>query len=186
MRADPGVDGADARADRRFYLSNALVSAGALGLIAYVLVLRSGPAGAAPDVSFLPAVNATLNATATAFLCAGWLAVKKRALRIHRACMLAAFSASALFFLSYLTYHYLHGDTRYPGTGGLRTLYLMILASHVLLSVLVPPMALSALWFAWRRAFDRHRRLARWLFPIWLYVSITGVVIFAMLRSAAA
>jgi putative membrane protein len=91
-----------------------------------------------------------------------------------------------LFLVGYLAYHYVHGDTRFPGTGTWRGIYLAILASHVLLSMAVVPLVLTTFWFALRRSFARHRRLARVTLPIWLYVSVTGVVIFAMLRAFGA
>lgn len=176
----------DDTTDRQFFAFNALVSALALAFIAYILLIRrSGPAGAV-DLSFLPAVNAALNSLATIFLAAGWLAIKRRAVRVHKRLMVAAFAASALFLVSYLTYHYVHGDTRYQGAGVLRPIYFTILISHVLLSMAVVPMALSAFYFAWKRQFARHRRLTRVALPIWLYVSVTGVVIYFMLRGSMA
>ena len=105
-------------------------------------------------------------------------------MRVHRVLMVSAFVASSLFLVCYLAYHAVHGDTRYAGSGGMRTLYLVILASHVLLSMTVVPLALTALWFALRREFRRHRRVTRVLWPIWMYVSVTGVVIFWMLRGS--
>jgi putative membrane protein len=96
--------------------------------------------------------------------------------------MVSAFAASALFLVCYLAYHYVHGDTRYVGDW--RALYLVILASHVLLSIPVVPMALVAFYFAWRKEFVRHRKVTRWLAPIWVYVSVTGVVVYFMLRGS--
>jgi putative membrane protein len=175
----------DDTSDRQFYVFNAAVSIVALGFIAYILLGRTaGPAGEL-DLRFLPAVNAGLNSLATAFLVAGWLAIRRRAVRVHKRFMVAAFAASALFLVSYLTYHYVHGDTRYQGSGAIRLVYFAILITHVLLSMAVVPMALSAFWFAWKRQFVRHRRLTRIALPIWLYVSVTGVVIYFMLRGSA-
>jgi putative membrane protein len=174
----------DDTSDRQFFVFNAVVSALALAFIAYILLVRrAGPAGEL-DLRFLPAVNAGLNSLATAFLVAGWVAIKRRAVRVHKRLMVAAFAASALFLVSYLTYHYVHGDTRYQGEGAVRVVYFAILISHVLLSMAVVPMALSAFYFAWKRQFVRHRRLTRVALPIWLYVSVTGVVIFVMLRGS--
>jgi putative membrane protein len=99
--------------------------------------------------------------------------------------MISAFVASALFFACYVVYHWTHGDTRYQGEGFLRVVYLIILASHVLLSITVLPAALTAFYLAWRRQFARHRRLMRVALPIWLYVSVTGVVIYLMLRASS-
>lgn len=171
--------------DRRFYVFNALLSVTAIGFLGWLLILRGDTATAAgPDLRFMPAVNASLNATAAAFLVAGWLAIRRRRVKLHRYCMVSAFAASSVFLVGYVIYHYVHGDTRYTGEGALRYVYLSILASHVLLSMSVVPLSVAALWLAWRRRFDRHRRVARILLPIWLYVSVTGVVIFFMLRGS--
>ncbi len=170
--------------DRAFFAFNAVVSAGALAFIAYILMIRQAGASSGLDLRFLPAVNACLNAVSASLLCAGWVAVKRRALTVHKYCMVSAFAASSLFLVCYLTYHYVHGDTRFPGVGAVRALYLVILASHVLLSMAVVPLALTAFYFAYRREFDRHTRVTRVALPIWLYVSVTGVVIYLMLRGA--
>lgn len=172
----------DVHTDRLFYGFTAVVSALALAFIAYILLLRHGDSS--NDLSFLPAVNAGLNATAAALLTAGWVAVRRRRVMLHRALMVSAFVASSLFLVSYLTYHYAHGDTHYAGHGPLRAVYLLLLASHVLLSVPVVPMALIALYFAAQKRFEMHRKVTRWLAPIWLYVSVTGVLVFFMLRGS--
>ena len=173
----------DPVADRRFFVFNAVISVAALSLLAYLLLLRRSAASSA-EVSFLPAVNASLNALAATLLLCGWVAIKRHNWRIHRFFMVAAFAASALFLVSYLVYHAVHGDTRYAGTGAMRTVYFTVLASHVVLSATVVPLALTAFWFAWRRQFGRHRRVTRVLWPIWMYVSITGVCIYFMLRGS--
>jgi putative membrane protein len=175
----------DRSSNRRFFLFNAVVSALALSLLAWLLLLRSVTPGADVDVRFLPAVNACLNATSAVLLSAGWIAIKRRRPDVHRYLMVSAFVSSALFLVSYVAYHYVHGDTRYPGHDWLRPIYFFVLISHVLLSIGVVPLALSAFWFAYRRRFDRHKRVTRVLLPIWLYVSATGVVIFLLLRAAA-
>ena len=182
---DPGAPGApDPLADRRFFLFNAVVSVAVLSLLGYLLLLRRGAVAGSADVSFLPAVNASLNALAATLLLAGYLAIRRRRWRVHRFFMVAAFGASALFFASYLVYHAVHGDTRYAGTGAMRSVYLAVLASHVLLSMTVVPLALTAFWFAFRRQFGRHRRVTRVLWPIWMYVSVTGVAIYFLLRGS--
>ena len=111
-------------------------------------------------------------------------AIKKKQVARHQKLMLAAFASSTFFLVGYLAYHYVHGDTRYPGTGASRLVYLALLASHVLLSIPVVPMCLAAFWFAFQRRFATHKRITKVLFPIWLYVSVTGVLVFVMLRSA--
>ena len=170
--------------DRSFYLFNAVLSAGALAFLAWLLLLNEG-GGVAAALSFLPAVNAGLNSTAAALLLAGWIAIRSGKRRVHQYLMVSAFAASALFLVSYVIYHYAHGDTRYAGEGAMRTVYFVVLISHVVLSMAVVPMALSAFYFAWKKRFATHKKVTRLLAPIWLYVSVTGVVIYFMLRSAS-
>jgi putative membrane protein len=173
---------ADPAADRRFFAFNAVLSTAALMLLAWLLLLRKGAAPGPVDLHFLPAVNAVLNTTAASLLLAGWIAIRRGSMRVHRSFMVAAFVASSLFLISYLAYHSVHGDTYYMGP--VRPLYLTILASHVLLSATVVPLALTAFWFAFRREFVRHRKVTRVLWPIWMYVSVTGVIIFFLLRGS--
>ncbi|MET0403844.1 MAG: DUF420 domain-containing protein [Cystobacter sp.] len=170
--------------DRPFYVFTAVVSSAALAFLAYLLLIRRGGGMEGVDLRFLPAVNASLNALAAVFLAAGWVAIRQKARRVHQYLMVSAFASSSLFLVCYLTYHYVHGDTRYAGGGPLKVVYLLILASHVLLSTAVVPGALLAFYFAWRRSFEKHRKVTRWLAPVWLYVSVTGVVIFFMLRGS--
>lgn len=174
----------DATADRRFFLFNAAVSLAALSLLAYLLLLRHGAVTTGADVSFLPRVNASLNALAAVLLLSGYVAIRRHNWRVHRFFMVAAFAASSLFLVSYLVYHAVHGDTHYQGTGPVRTLYFLVLTSHVALSATVVPLALTAFWFAFRKQFHRHRRVTRVLWPIWMYVSVTGVAIYFFLRSS--
>lgn len=170
--------------DRAFYVFTGVVSVAALAFLSYILLIRRGGPVGNVDLRFLPAVNASLNATAATLLIAGWVAIRRGARQAHQYFMVSAFVASALFLVCYLAYHYVHGDTRYAGDGIGRVIYLCILASHVLLSMPVVPMALMAFYFAWRKSWERHRKLTRWLAPIWVYVSVTGVAIFFMLRSS--
>lgn len=167
--------------DRRFYVFNALLSVVATGFLSWLLLVNQG-AGSSADLSFLPAVNAGFNSIAACLLCAGWVAIRRGRRGLHKYLMVSAFLASTLFFVSYVTYHYTVGDTHYTGVGLGRTVYFVVLISHVLLSVLIVPMALSAFWFAFRKRFETHKKITRVLTPAWLYVSVTGVVIFFMLR----
>lgn len=132
-------------------------------------------------VGDLPAVNATLNATAAVLLAAGYLFIRRRRWRAHRACMVAALAVSLAFFVSYLTYHAQVGSVAFQGTGAIRTVYFTILISHVILAATVPFLATITVVRALRRRFDRHKQIARWTLPIWLYVSVTGVVVYWML-----
>jgi len=170
-----------ARGDRRFMVVNAAVSALALALLAWLLLVRRAVPGGA-DLSFMPAINASLNALAAVLLFAGWRAIKRRDRVLHQRLMISAFCASSLFLVGYVTYHYVHGDTKFTGVGAIRTVYFTILISHVLLSMAIVPMALASFYYAFRARFQTHARVARILFPIWLYVSVTGVVIYFMLR----
>jgi putative membrane protein len=169
--------------DRAFYLANAVVSALALATIGWILVLREPPDDERA-LAFMPAVNATLNGISTACIIAGWLAIRRGRQRLHRSLMFGALGASVLFLAGYLVYHWVHGDTPYPGQGALRTTYLAILASHVAGSILALPLVSATFWLASTGRFASHRRMARWTLPIWLYVSLTGVVVFLMLRTA--
>ncbi|MDQ3031511.1 MAG: DUF420 domain-containing protein [Myxococcota bacterium] len=177
------VSSSQPASDRTFHLANAAISAIAVGLLGWILVVRD-PGGDGTALAFMPAVNATMNAVAASCLVAGWLAIRRGKRDLHRALMLSALGASALFLVGYLAYHWVHGDTRYPADAPLRTVYLAMLASHVVLSIVVFPMILATFWFALRDRLVTHRKLARWTLPIWLYVSATGVAVFLMLRSA--
>jgi putative membrane protein len=133
------------------------------------------------DYTVLPAVNAALNATSTVFLFVGWLFIRRRDMRRHRFCMLSAFAASGLFLTSYVIYHANVGSVPFGGEGTIRLLYFTILITHVILAATILPLALVTLSRGLSRRFDRHRAIARWTLPIWLYVSVTGVVIYVML-----
>ena len=129
----------------------------------------------------LPALNALLNSLSATLLVAGYVMIRGRRPDVHRACMLAAFSTSTAFMVSYLVYHANVGSVPFTGQGVIRTVYFAVLISHIVLAALVPPMALVTLVHGLRSRFDRHRRLARWTLPIWLYVSVTGVIVYVML-----
>lgn len=133
------------------------------------------------DVTLLPAVNATLNGTAAVLLIAGYIQIRRGQINAHRTCMLAAFITSALFLVSYLIYHALVGSVAFTGQGPIRTLYFTVLISHVSLAVIILPLALVTLRRGLRRDDARHVAVARWTLPIWLYVSVTGVVVYWML-----
>ncbi len=134
-----------------------------------------------PELSDLPTVNAALNAASAVLLVTGFVMIRRRRVAAHRAVMIAAFSCSVLFLISYLTYHYQAGSVRFQGTGSVRTLYFAILLSHTVLAAAVPFLAVITLVRALRQRFDRHRTIARWTLPIWLYVSVTGVAVYWML-----
>ena len=129
----------------------------------------------------LPALNATLNATSAALLTTGWFFIRSGNVTAHRRCMISAFVTSSLFLISYVIYHAQSGSKPYPGTGVMRYVYFSILIPHVTLAAVVLPMAIVTLGRGLRREDVRHRRLARWTLPIWLFVSVTGVIVYVML-----
>ena len=133
------------------------------------------------SVSDLPALNASLNGVATVFLAAGYVFIRRRQIQAHRASMLAAVTASALFLISYVIYHANAGSRPFTGTGPIRAVYFVILITHIVLAAAIVPMVLMTLARALRKRFDRHAAIARRTLPLWLYVSVTGVVIYVML-----
>ena len=133
------------------------------------------------SVRDLPALNAALNATAAALLVTGWVLIRRGRREAHRRVMLAAVSCSAAFLVSYLAYHFQVGSVRFQGQGAIRTVYFTILLTHTVLAAAIVPLVLVTLNHGLRERFDRHRRIARVTMPLWLYVSVTGVVIYWML-----
>lgn len=129
----------------------------------------------------LPTLNAVLNSLAAILLLTGFVFIRTSNISAHKACMLAAFATSTLFLISYLTYHYQVGSVRFQGQGWMRTVYFTILISHTILATAVVPLALITLFRGLKLRFEAHRRIARWTFPIWLYVSISGVLVYLML-----
>jgi len=133
------------------------------------------------SVSQLPSLNAALNSLSAVFLITGYYFIKSKRIGAHRACMLSALVSSTLFLVSYLVYHYQVGSVPFKGQGWSRTVYFTILITHTVLAVTVVPLALITLVRALKQRFQAHRRIARWTFPIWLYVSVTGVIVYVML-----
>jgi uncharacterized membrane protein YozB (DUF420 family) len=133
------------------------------------------------DLATWPTLNAALNLTSAVLLTTGYLAIRRRRITVHRRCMLAAVSTSILFLISYLLYHAEAGTTRFAGEGGIRTIYLTILLTHTVLAVVIVPLVVITLVRAFRGRFEHHRRIARITLPTWLYVSVTGVVVYIML-----
>ena len=129
----------------------------------------------------LPAINAFLNLAAAILLIWGYTLIRRKQVQTHRRVMVAAFAVSSAFLVCYLIYHYQVGSVRYQKTGALKAIYLSILATHTVLAAAVPPLAIITLNRGLGARFDKHRRIARWTLPIWLYVSVTGVVVYLML-----
>ena len=132
-------------------------------------------------ILWLPAVNATLNAIAGVLLVCGFVMIKRGRIQTHRRFMLSAFATSALFLVSYVIYHANAGSKPFGGQGAIRYVYFAILFTHVVLAAIILPMALITLTYGLRARFDRHVPIARWTLPIWLYVSVTGVIVYLML-----
>jgi uncharacterized membrane protein YozB (DUF420 family) len=132
-------------------------------------------------VSDLPALNATLNATSAVLLSIGWWLIRRGRIRQHKRVMIAAFSTSILFLISYLTYHAQVGSVRFTRQGPVRAVYFTILLTHTVLAAVIVPMVLMSLSRGLKRQDVRHRAIARWTMPLWLYVSVTGVIVYLML-----
>ena len=133
------------------------------------------------SITDLPAVNAALNSTSAVLLVLGYLFIRRQRKAAHRNCMVAACATSVAFLACYLVYHYHVGHTRFVNPGWFRPFYLTILLTHLVLAVAIVPLVLGTLWLALRGQFERHRQIARWTWPVWIYVSVTGVVIYALL-----
>ena len=135
-----------------------------------------------PEIlSFLPSLNAGLNAASALLIILGFILIRQGAWTAHALCMCTALGTSTLFLISYLTYHFFHGATHFAGHGWIRPVYFTILISHTFLAVIVVPLTLITLYRALRSQFDRHIKIAKITFPIWLYVSVTGIVVYWML-----
>src|SRR3989338_4297735 len=133
------------------------------------------------DITILPTINASLNATSALLLILGYFLIRQRAITGHTICMLLACGTSALFLVSYLYYHYHHGATHFPGQGLVRLFYFVILISHTIFAVVIVPLVGTTLFHAFRSRFEKHKAIARITLPIWIYVSVTGVVVYWML-----
>ncbi len=160
-----------------------LLSAAVIGFLFWLIYFKTGAnVGDNGWVSSLPGLNAFLNALTATFLVTGFYAIKKNDRALHTKLMLAATLTSACFLLSYVTYHHYQGDTKFLATGWIRPVYFFILITHILLSIVQVPLILSTLYLAFTKKFQKHKKVARYTFPIWLYVSVTGVLIFVILR----
>ena len=150
-------------------------------VVAYLLLGHPAGQGGRTDVAALPTLNALLNGASAVLLTAGWLFIRRRKIAAHRACMLGAFAISTLFLVSYVVYHALAGSRPFTGQGPIRWVYFPLLLSHIVLAAAMVPFVLTTLYRALGGDFLRHARLARKTAPVWLYVSVTGVVVYWML-----
>lgn len=132
-------------------------------------------------ISYLPHINACLNGTSAVLLITGYVFIRSGNVPAHRACQVGALAVSIVFLTSYLTYHFNHGTTRFQGTGTVRSIYFFILTSHTILAVVIVPLVIITFYRAFRMDFVRHRKIARITLPVWLYVSVTGVLVYLML-----
>ena len=160
------------------------VSAAAVVFLLWLVYGLVAPAEFAHRLTFLPALNAVFNGLSALALAVGFVFILRRRITAHRNAMLTAFFFSSLFLVSYITNHALHGDTRYPVGVAHRTLYLSMLASHVILSVVALPLVFLTFFLSLSGRFELHKKVARWTFPIWFYVSVTGVLVYLMLHAA--
>jgi putative membrane protein len=161
-----------------------LVISAAASAFLFWLIYVHPAAASSTQYAFLPALNALLNGLSATTLLIGYTFIRAHRIKAHRAAMITAFAFSTLFLVSYIAHHALHGDVRYPAHAAFRTIYLPLLASHIVLAVVALPMVLVTFFFSLSGRIPQHRKIARWTFPIWLYVSITGVVTYIMLRLA--
>jgi putative membrane protein len=159
------------------------VSAAAVCFLLWLIYFHHPLDGSVSRLRFLPALNSLLNGLCTVALLTGFYFIRRRNIPAHRVSMMTAFVFSSLFLVSYIVNHALHGETHFPGFGTVRTVYLTILISHITLSVVALPMVLTTFFLSLSGRFPLHRKLARVTLPIWLYVSVTGVVVHAMLAA---
>jgi putative membrane protein len=170
--------------EKKIYTVIGILSAAIIAFLFWLIYFKegSGTEGQA-WVNYLPAVNAFLNTLTSIFLVTGYVFIKNNKRDLHRNTMIIATFTSALFLISYITYHHFVGDTKFVGTGWIRPVYFAILISHILLSIVQVPLILATLYLAATKKFIKHKKIAKITFPIWLYVSVTGVLIFVMLKS---
>ncbi len=134
-------------------------------------------------IKSLPFVNACLNGFSAALITIGVISIKRKKVKAHTACMILATCSSALFLVGYLFYHYYHGDTKFPGQGAIRPIYFFILITHIITSIVVVPLVFLTLFFAITKRFEKHRKIAAWTYPVWLYVSVTGIMVYYLLKA---
>jgi putative membrane protein len=161
-----------------------IVSAAATVFLFWLIYVHPAADAASVRLAFLPALNALLNGLSATALLIGFTFIRAHRIPAHRAAMITAFGFSTLFLVSYILHHALHGDVRYPAHAALRMVYLPLLASHILLAIVALPLILVTFFFSLTGRIPQHRKVARWTFPLWLYVSVTGVVTYVMLRLA--
>ncbi len=159
------------------------ISAAILAFLFWLIYFQTPASSSEEWVSVLPTMIACLNAMSASFLGVGFIAIKNGYKRLHIGMMISATTASALFLVCYIIYHHYAGDTKFLAEGIIRPIYFFILISHILLSMVVVPLILLTLWFAIRKYYDSHKKIAKWTFPIWMYVSVTGILVYLILNN---
>ena len=165
---------------KQFGATNAVVTLSAMSFLVWVVYIHEGTDGTSQ--TSVPVINAILNGTSALLISVGLWAIKRRKRTLHMRLMLAAFASSALFLVNYVYYHLSHGDTHFAGEGGVRLVYFSVLISHVLLSMVTFPMILTSLYLGLSNRLEAHRRLSKWTWAGWMYVSVTGVGVYFMLH----
>lgn len=161
-----------------------VISAAATLFLFWLIYVHPAADTGSTRLMYLPALNAWFNGLSAASLLIGFTFIRARRIKAHRAAMLTAFGFSTLFLVGYIIHHALHGDVRYPAGAPLREVYLPLLATHIVLAVVTLPLVLVTFFFSLSGRIPQHRKVARWTFPLWLYVSVTGVITYVMLRLA--
>lgn len=181
---DPDSKNPEASNDINVYIIIGFLSFTVLAFLFWLIYVKtaSAPVGEVSWINSLPALNAFFNTLTSIFLITGYTLIKQNKIEWHKRFMYLATVTSALFLVSYITYHHYHGDTKFIGTGTVRTVYFGILISHILLSIVQVPLILTTLYLGITKKFVKHKKVARITFPIWLYVSVTGVLIFVILK----
>ena len=175
---------AQSTASTRPAIASILVISAAATTFLFWLIYFHPAAASSSQYAFLPGLNALLNGLSATALLIGYIFIRAKRISAHRAAMITAFCFSTLFLVSYILHHALHGDVRYPAHAALRSVYLPLLASHIILAVVALPIVLVTFFFSLSGRIREHRKIARWTFPLWLYVSVTGVITYIMLRLA--
>lgn len=168
---------------KRVAIANGVISALAVAFLVWLVYFHESAPSERSGSILLPAINAALNSACAALLAAGLFAIKQGKRELHRRLMLVALAASAAFLVNYIVYHYTQGDTKFAGVGAVRPLYFALLISHILLSVVALPMILWTSFLSLTERFALHVRWAKWTWGLWMYVSVTGVIVFVMLHA---
>jgi putative membrane protein len=166
--------------DKKYLVLIAILSV-AIPVVVAMLFFREKEVGHSVDVSFLPTLHAILNSMTAVALVVGYYNIRRGNIKVHRGAMLTAFSLSAIFLVSYVTYHFLGQRTIFGGEGFLKMFYYFILLTHIVLAVVIVPLVLLSVYFGISEQLAKHRRISRWTFPIWLYVAVTGVLVYILI-----